>query len=195
MTIAKYLIKTKSAGLHLFYARDEYLEILRNSLPPVYTCFGQPTVENLKEWESQNRAEIDQSLKLQREFVAEYFAMAVICGSILQIAHQGIEMLNRVGPLPECLAGTATETNRKARIFCVGRSIRSIPLGLLVYAGRNQHMHVVGSRLWPGNRVILEKFDLVDVNESGDFHSVAPAVLEILGWNNYDSYERDMNEL
>ena len=102
-TAIEYLEKTESAMRKLFEGIDSYLAPLRRSR----SAFESSTADDEKRrverdtWFRQNKSAIAASFANQREFVAESFAQAVLCGAILQVATKAIEMysVNSIVPL------------------------------------------------------------------------------------------------
>ena len=90
--------------------------------------------------------------------------------------------------------------------YCIGRDIRGVPIGLVIYAGRNQYNHVDDGQLRQPNVAIFEKlatghtygdgirdpdFDL----QNGLVWNYVSNVISIMGWRTYDDYEKDMRSL
>jgi hypothetical protein len=163
----EYLKRTESAVIKIFEGIESYLQILCNSKPPLYIGNAgdllnrRPAYEN---WIATNQAGIQASLKAQRDFSAENFALATLCGSLLQIAAMGIQWFseNEETPenLPESLYSLLKPKSKITR-FCIGRKVRSVPIGLVIYAGRNQFNHMDDDELREPNVTI---FDLLSKN-------------------------------
>jgi hypothetical protein len=95
----------------------------------------------------------------------------------------------------------------KIASFCVGRLVKNIPIGLLIYAGRTQYNHWEEGELV--NTVARQVFvDLVasykndhdfDLGYVLDYPAPRPVAHYIirleLGWRAYTEYVNDMNEL
>jgi hypothetical protein len=149
--------------------------------------------------------EIEQSLEAQRKFFAEKHALATLCGSILQIASMAIRLYSKNKMVPPEFAA-CIGTNENAIRHCIGRRVRDVPIGLLIYAGRNQYNHLEDGKLREPNSTIFEMmatkhnygsgirdpaFDL-----RGDVNWNLPSnVTSILGWRAYESYVADMSQL
>lgn len=160
----------------------------------------------------------------KRDFSSVEIAREVIAGSILQIAY--VAIAKYAAPLeksPNTLR-FESEINRLIREnpdsartkqfslplqFCVGRDIGHLPLGVVVFAGRNQYNHFYeGRRLSVTNELVFNhlhamwpepknglSFDLVP----GKLFSYS--VLAALGWVDtsrslgYNAYMRDMSDV
>lgn len=159
-----------------------------------------------------------------QSFSSTDVARDVIAGSILQIAYVA---LNRYA-VPsgksknalhfEAEINRLIKENSSARNkgpfslpeeFCVGRDIGHLPMGTLIYAGRNQYNHFGKERLSVVNEVVFNHLHAMwpsppngltfDLYKEKRIHSYS--ILAALGWNDsatdpgYSAYERDMSEI
>jgi hypothetical protein len=210
----EYLNRTESAVTKLFSGIDLYLKILRDAPPPIYVGNAGDTLNKApayKNWVAANRGAIQSSFKVQREFSAESFALATLCGSLLQISAMGIQWFSEneeiPSDLPEALRSSIKPKSKLVK-FCIGRKVRSLPIGLIIYAGRNQFNHMDDEELREPSKTI---FNLLAHNYVGatdqspgdpafdlenailiNFSSNITAMLE---WRNYESYYSDMKSL
>lgn len=134
-------------------------------------------------------------------------AREIIAGSILQIAYVAIERFAVLGEKSENAIRFETEINRllkenpttrwkKHEIFslparfCVGRDIGDLPLGVVVFAGRNQYNHFGEKRLSVLNEVVFNHlhnmwpspFNGISFNLYGSNRPRSYSVLSALGW-------------
>lgn len=126
------------------------------------------------------------------EFSSTDVAREIIAGSILQIAYVAIERFAVRGEKSKNAIHFETEINRLIREnpttrwkvkspfslpegFCVGRDIGDLPLGVLVYAGRNQYNHFGEKRLTVLNEVIFNHL-----------HNMWPTPQNGISFNLYD---------
>lgn len=155
------------------------------------------------------------------------YSMELIAGSILQIAYTtiktyGIPRGKSAGAVhfESEIERLRTEFPDKARIkkrfllpeqFCVGRDIGHLPLGIVVYAARNQYNHFHDDRrLDPLNELVFNHLEMIYPHSSNKFSldtqrgkkPLAYSVLAALGWlgsNDSDGYceafRRDMSEI
>ena len=157
-------------------------------------------------------------------FEATDVAREVIAGSILQLAYFAIDKFVVFAGKSAGALHFESEMNRllhessKPRIkgsfslpekFCVGREIGDLPLGMLVFAGRNQYNHYDEERLNVVNEVIFNalhqmwpepvngrSFNLYEGNRFRSF-----SVLCALGWvandagTGYGPYSKDLSEV
>jgi hypothetical protein len=206
----EYLNKTESAVVKLFEGIDSYLKI-----PKVVIYIGDAEDNDAWQyWLNKNRASIQSSLKSQKEFFAENFALATLCGSLLQIASMGIQLFSKNKNISEKLPKnvlkplTLMKPKKQPVKFCTGRLVSQLPIGLIIYAGRNQYNHMDEDELFGLNKAIFnqiaEKYD----DDSKEFFkdpafdlenrlliNFSSNITSLLGWKNYESYYSDMKSL
>jgi hypothetical protein len=83
--------------------------------------------------------------------------------------------------------------------------VRTVPIGLIIYAGRNQHTHFNEPKLTKVNVAVFER--LADHPEDATvkdpehdldnplLDSYASNITFILGWRSYDAYAADLGSL
>ena len=207
----EYIRETEPAVKDLFESLERYSVIRKKIKWPTFSALNMTEAEAeeaFKRWEKKNRSTIKRALEGQRKYFGYQVSIATLCGSILQIAYMGINLFskNRAVP-PEFVSNIKMGT--KVAKFCVGRIIRGVPIGLIIYAGRNQYNHMDDdSPLREPNEFIFntlatnhgikgaEKvrdpaFDLK--NEAIAIYS--SNIIYILGWDNYIAYISDMKDL
>jgi hypothetical protein len=210
----EYLKRTESAVITIFGGIDLYLNILRNGLPPIYIGNAGDTLSQrpaYKNWVDANKNAIQSSFKAQREFSAESFALATLCGSLIQIAAMGLQWFSENEEIPEDLPEalrSSIKPKSKPVKFCIGRRVRNLPIGLIIYAGRNQFNHMDDEELREPNKTIFNllahnydgateqspgdpAFDL----ENGVLINFSGNITALLDWRNYESYYLDMKSL
>ena len=193
-TAAEYLEKTESATRKLFEGIDSYLEVIRR-------------LAKYDVWVRENETDIAASLKAQRDFVAESFAHATLCGAVLQVAHKALECYST----NTAVAAEWTSLIRQGTTavpFCCGRLVRGVPLGLVIYAARNQHAHFDDDELRDPNLSIFNRLatnhgiasptpfrDPVFDLEHPRLVSFASNVTGLIEWRSYAAYENDIRVL
>ena len=207
--IQVYLDKTESAVRKLFEGLSEYHKLVLRSVSPMYLGKEGDTENNTpayQEWSEKNQNEIQISTKAMQDSFAERFAYATLAGSLLQIATMGIQLFAQSDSVPEDLPEDIKQhIKTPAKKFCIGRKIRSIPIGLIIYAGRNQYNHLDEEKLNPLNTEIfnwiskntirnyidpcfsLDNKPLV-INFSGN-------IIALLEWDHYEQYYADMLQM
>lgn len=201
----EYIERTRSAVRKLFEGIDSYNTILKDATGPFFVgAFADDQVAQaaFAEWSKANKERIALSLAKQREYMAESFAKATLCGSLLQISAKGIELHSTNAAIPKDWQ-TFVGPSHSAIPYCHGRLVRSVPIGLVIYAGRNQYAHFNEPSL---RRVNMEVFSRLakshnygqgildpafDLDYLGNEILAANVVAE-LGWHSYDKYANDM---
>lgn len=197
---------TEYAVRQLFDSLKYYQTLILDSMPPDF-CVSMDidaSHEDIAEafnkfWKenSEFREQQEYANKIGDEYLARVFAHATICGSILQVAHMGISKFSKYDG--ECLVLTGEH-----RRFGIGREINNIPLGLVIYAGRNQYNH------WEenANKRTKEIFDLI-ATKNGTLDYKDPCfdleyeklkiyshnILGLIGWETFEDYESDMLDM
>jgi hypothetical protein len=206
-TAAEYLDKTESAVKILFDGIDAYFEVLRNEPSGVRShSQGEVPLHEYVQWAAENPEKLQAAFQAQRSFVAESFALATLCGAVLQIAAKAIECYSKVDAVPEDCQDFFSRP--AIRPFCVGRRVHDVPIGLVIYGGRNQATHFNDEELHPlneaifrrlsnGNPSIVDKglrdpsFDLSDRKMT----NFASNITTLLGWQSFHEYDEDMRAL
>jgi hypothetical protein len=206
-TAAEYLDKTESAVRILFDGIDAYFVVLRNEPSGVRShSHGEDPSHEYVQWAAENPEKLQAAFEAQRRFVAESFALATLCGGVLQIAAKAIECYSKVDDVPEDCQDFFSRP--AIRLFCIGRRVYDVPIGLVIYAGRNQATHFndeephqaskeIFRRLSVGNPYIKNKglcdssFDLLNPNLT----NFASNITTLLGWQSFHEYDEDMRAL
>lgn len=206
-TAAEYLNKTESAVRKLFEGIDSYVSILRqHRFSGFVTSYTDDAgfKAQYNAWAKENEGSIRASLEAQREYIAESFAQATLCGAVLQVAAKGIECYSKNSTVPANWSNIV-KPGSKAVPFCAGRLIREVPLGLVIYAARNQHTHFDEDELREPNISVFERLAVnhgikseqpfrdpaFDVHNTG-LVSYASNCTGLMEWRTYDAYEKDM---
>lgn len=207
---AEYITRTESAVRLLLGGIDSYLQVLRNSPDPIFRTSaplarGPASDREFEAWFRDNTSSIAAAKAARMQFMAESFALGTLCGAILQIAAKALECFSENKIVPGHLQAVVGSGRAK---YCVGRLVRSVPLGLVVYAARNQHAHFNEEALREPNVEIFERlatlheysgslsfrdpaFDL----QSTRIDSFAANVTALIGWRDYETYIGDINAM
>lgn len=194
----------------VFEAIDSYLQILQPPLmPSITTTYSDKATLKVKfeEWAKKNEEAIAAARQAQQKFVTETFALSTLCGVVLQVAYKAIELFSRNTTIPSDLSHLIGEGS-KAKIFCCGKHIRGVPVGLVIYAGRNQHMHFDDPDLREPSRSVLDLLasyfclrtemcvmDPAFDTENRKLVSLSANITGLIGWRSYDAYIKDMHAL
>lgn len=202
-----YLQKTESAVRKLFEGIEHYVGLLQPIKGTTFVGDGTDPKrfqEEYDQWARENASALEASLAAQRKFSEESFAMATLCGAVLQVAAKAIECFSTNNKVPEHLV-QIVGNSEPARKFCFGRELRGLPIGLIIYAGRNQHTHFNDQNLSRVNTAIFERLaqlpdhphisdPALDLSNSA-LESFATNITFILGWRSYEDYLRELQSL
>ena len=212
----EYLAQTKHAVSAIFEIVQHYSDIAKLSFSPVHSVrhSGAPgeATKKYQEWRSQSsvQQEFEVAKYARDEYFANQFSIHVASGSILQIACKAIDLYAKGGVHSEQCEGlfhNCTDiTKERGRAYCIGKLVRNVPIGLIIYAGRNQYNHMEeGANLNRLNRNIFSALarnhnygDLDDPAfdlENIALDSYSSNVRAVLDWDSYDTYENDMKDL
>lgn len=207
-TADDYIQKTESAVRRLFDGIDAYLAVLHKAKIPALAP-SEPYESNLTpEMVSinfPNEEQLTARRDAEREFLAESFALDTLCGAVLQVAGKAIEIYSTNTNVPPSCLELVKPMFAK---FCVGRMVRNVPLGLIIYAARNQHTHFNDKSLREPSATVFERLATAhgysttesvrdpafDLNNPS-LTSYASNVTALIKWRNYDQYVRDMHDL
>ena len=105
MTPEKYLVKVEPAVRHLFVGIEQYLTRYRRLPSPLTLKPGE---------------EIQQYLAEMEELFEGQHSLALLCGSVLQIAAQGLAVCSANATIPHSCASFASKEMAR---YCVGREV------------------------------------------------------------------------
>lgn len=204
---ATYIARTESAVRKLFEGIESYTELLR----PIHgTTFVSGQIDKVKVqaeydvWAKKSAAGLAASMAAQRAYAEEAFAMATLCGAVLQVAAKAIECYSTNQSVSASVQPIVGKS-RSALPFCIGREVRGVPSGLVIFAGRNQHIHFNEPKLKPVNVAVFERLAIVPREPhlkdpaldlaSRFLGSYASNITFILGWRSYDAYVEDISSM
>jgi hypothetical protein len=210
----QYLRKIQKAIDQIFLAFQFYDNLLDSINTPVMIqdISNAADIDGLsKQWIIENDEQIKISQKKERNYFANSKSRQVLCGSILQIAFTGIELFCNPGCIPANFTNivpSSKDSKCTFLKFCRGRLIRKVPLGLIIYAGRNQYNHYGDADLNFANKRIFEKLaqnpdtklsnnildPAFDLNNN-HLDIYASNIMAIIGWETASDYFADMDLL
>ncbi len=191
VSLESYLAETEHAVRHLLTGINYYESMLTGVMPP-------SQANNIDE------------VKFYMERAESYFGCSVseaaLCGAILQIAFMGIYQFSTNNAIPAHSSTLVKPGNGKAIRFCVGRLVHDIPIGLIIYAGRNQFNHWDDPSFdYPTTQVFLAlnrayhdspMFDMAyELDYPARTVKANHLVLNEMGWRTYEQYSLDMKSL
>ncbi len=207
-SIEDYLKRTESAVKKLFEANKSYWDLLEYPERPIFSWWGDLESNENKQayekWHQENKEKLELRAKKDNEFAHESFARTTLLSAVLQFAFWGIEMFSAN---KKSFIGFDDLINpsHKALKFCIGRMCEDIPIGLIIYAGRNQAIHFGDDKLNLVSRKVFDKlskrynptqnkwyrrdeFDL----DNPKVTNYAANITHLLEWDDYDSYKNDI---
>lgn len=207
MTAQQYLKQTEQAAKQLFKALHYYHRMFKGAVAPAFISSTSDDDERGREfqrWHKKNRSKIQAALRKQRKYLGQTISQGAICGSILQIAFMGIKLFSKQRALPDICKGFLRSND--ARIaFCVGREVKGLPVGLIIYAARNQYNHMDENL---NNKVAQAVFDAIATHGTGGkykdpafdlnntvLENYSHNIVSLLGWKDYKAYLKDMKDM
>lgn len=207
MKPAEYIEETSKAVQQLFEGLAFYRQILEKDPRPVHVASVSPDDKDawqkeIDRWYEQNKEAIEKSLETQREYIGYTFSQATLAGAVLQIASMGISLFSANTDVPKSVSDFVKPDSKAAK-FCIGRTIRDLPLGLIILAARNQYNH------WDDpepHTLTVEVFNRI-ANHSGKYTDPAfdirnaslnmysHNIISLVQWTNYDAYYEDLSNL
>jgi hypothetical protein len=202
-----------------------YIEDTRPAVEGLFKLLDQYNLQEMREFvdvmNSKTKGELEAN---NSNMGSKDFAREVIAGSILQIAYVAIAKYGSPGTKSTNVAKFESEINKlikenpskvrwkKKRAFelpskfCVGRDLDLLPLGMVVYAGRNQYNHFFeGNRLSVENELVFNHLHALYPNpRKGLSFEIRPnklfsySILAALGWIDrpnelgYVAYNKDI---
>jgi len=207
----QYLDKTRSAATVLFNGIETYSTLLRERSITFATSYSdeEDFQTQYGAWRARKQSMIQADLEAQRHYMSESFAQATLCGSVLQLAAKAIECYSCNTQIPKDWASFIKPGTNQV-LFCAGKLVREVPLGLVIYAARNQHTHFNDQKLRQPSCEVFHRlstnhgygkesletfrdpsFDLEIPNKT----SFASNITRLIGWRSLTEYESDMKQL
>lgn len=196
----EYLSATEHAVRHFYNGLDSCWSYYQEALQHWdISKVGQPMTP-------QRNADLRRYLELAEKFFDLKLSEATFAGAILQVAHMGIMLYSRNKSVPPSCSGFVVPTNGKVTRFCIGPERHGLPIGLIIYAARNQYNHWDEDEPYKATRAVFDTltaafyessfsdlaFDLS--NETINIYA-NEILLTALGWTTYDIYVDQMTGL
>lgn len=204
MTVSEYLDKTAPAVEAAFNAIASYNTLIEEDLA-VRSASDAAQLEALAAWADNPKVRpLVRPVGPTVPDEALSFARDALYGVIFQVAYRAIKIFStNAQALPTfCVAGYGG-----AIPFMIGRKVRGVPLGLVIFAARNHFNHLdLGARLYEIN---LHVFRELSRNHDLGLHRIDPRfdllnascesyttnVAELIGWETYSFFIDDLSEL
>ena len=204
-----YFEQTETAVKQLFTAREYYRDQLKGAIPPTFVSGALDEAKRKKEfndWQEKNKEIIETAFDKQKTYFGLTTSNATICGSIIQIAFMGIKSFSTSSKIPSTFSKfIPAYKNDNRQIFCVGKEVRAVPAGMIIYAARNQYNHMdeglsnalsifvfdTLAEYQTGGKYKDPAFDLANPKLNNYSHNI----LSLLEWRDYETYLADMKAM
>jgi hypothetical protein len=149
------------------------------------------------------KAKLERSLASYRKYFELKISEAMFAGYILQAAYTAIRLYSQNTVIPASCA--SFKVPKAARRFCIGEERHGAPIGLIIYAGRNQYAH------WDEkpHKVVRQVFASLDYAFRNNMFAdlafdlgnptiniyASEILLTALGWTTYETYLAEMKQL
>lgn len=197
-TVRMLLEENQACQAKVKLAKETVIRSDTTSVPIPQRDFGN--------WWMENKNDKTAILKAQQSYSIEAFVGGLLAGSVLSIAARAIDNYSHNTTIPD----NWEEIFRKESLpteFFVGRTIHTVPLGLIIYAGWNQYINHIGretraisqevflrvathSKLFEFQAFAAREYEFVNLHSE----YFASHVLDVLCWNDYDQYIKDMQQ-
>lgn len=206
-----FLMRSENAVRALLHQNATYaakIKKIQKRIPLDYTEHGRRTSElTFGNWWMTNKTNENVIFDASQKYSVEAYTSSLLSGSILKIAAKAIDSHSKNTYIPDEWPKIFKKRFLPARFF-VGRSVYTIPIGLVIFCGLNQFINTTDREIEALNREVFTRL----ATYSGRFefqafvgletsyrnlHSqyLATSVLEILGWTDYDNYFEDMRHI
>ncbi len=193
MSAKKFFKETEPAVKHMFAALEHY-----NDLNP-------PRKEYFKKNGCvQARKEVIKFLGRSINAMGLDMAKASLCGAIIEIAYSLIKQYSKNGTIPISCGKLDIPIDTEKAKFYVGREVHNIPLGLLIFAAREQYSaweqgspsNPIAKGVFEHLRTVRKRDIWQDLLYELDWPVKRPAshyiIQKELKWLTYDDYLADM---
>ncbi len=198
-TPQEYLENTEHAVRHFYAGLDSCWAVYRQALSHWDLSKAGELLT------PENKAKLDEYLKLAHQYFDLKFSEATFAGSILQVAAMGIQYFSRNTVIPASCRDIVPKNHRATR-FCVGKELYGLPIGLIVYAARNQYAHWDKEDLHEINRKIFQGLSLAhyadplrdlayDLSNPTITIYANEVLLGALKWTTYETYVAEVTAL
>lgn len=197
--IQEYLDLSEHAVRHFYAGLDDCWQVYERALPHWdLSRIGKPLTEEEME---RARKYVEQAGK----YFHLKFSEGSLAGAVLQVAATGIRIYSTNKIIPDDCSDIVSPKARTAIPFCIGKRRYGLPVGLIVYAARNQYAHLeedphqvttnvfhrLETAFWNNSFYDLA-FDLG--NPTIDIFA-NEILIVALGWNTYEIFRVEMEEM
>lgn len=198
--IDDYIVRTEHAVKHFYAGLDScwsYYTQAREHWN--ITQINEPLT-------AERKASLDRYLQLSGKYFELKLSEAMFAGGILQMAYMAIRLYSQNSTIPKSCTNIVKTSQKSAVPFCIGREQHGLPVGLIIYAGRNQFSH------WDDETphdITLSVFNALDIAVSDNpwsdlafslsnpsINVYANEVLQVaLEWSTYETYVAELQAM
>lgn len=195
----EYLKRTEHAVQHFYTGLDSCWQVYEQALEHWdMSRIGRPLTE-----EEMARA------RRYTEQAGKYFYLkfseGILAGAITQVAATAIRLFSTNNGVPQDCSDIVPETAKSIIPFCIGQRKFGLPIGLIIYAARNQYAHWeedphnVTTKIFQQLAVTFWNNPLYDLaydisNPTIDIYA-NEILLGGLNWTTYERYRSEMEQL
>lgn len=189
-TARQFIEETEHAVRHLFNGLEYYDGLLEGLTPPS---------------QASNLIQVNHYVSQAGRYFALSNSRSALCGAVLETAYVAINAFPKNSTIPTSCISFVQLGDRAVR-FCIGRELHGLPLGLIIYAGRNQHVHWEDKSFDKPTTAVFER--LFRVHESNPLFDMAyvldwprrsskahHVVQNELRWRTHEDYARDLRDI
>lgn len=199
MKADEYLDLTEHAVRHFYKGLDSCWDVYESALEHWdMSRIGKPLTE-----EEQERAK--QYVEKAGEYFYLKFSEGTLAGAITQVAAAGIRLFSTNTEIPDDCSEFVPDTAKSAIPYCIGERKFGLPIGLIIYAARNQYSHweedphKVTANVFRQLVISFWNNPMYDLaydpgNPTIDIYA-NEILLGGLGWSSYVKYRSEMEKL
>ena len=199
MDAHQYLDLTEHAVRHFYAGLESCWQVYESALEHWdISRFGEPLTE-------EEMARARRFTEQAGQYLYLKFFEGTFAGAIAQVAATGIRLFSKNETIPDDCSEIVPSNAKKAIPFCIGKRKYGLPIGLIIYAARNQYAHweedphkvttnvfrQLTVAFW-NNPTYDLAFDLG--NPTIDIYA-NEILLGGLDWTTYDKFRAEMEEL
>lgn len=199
MDASEYLDLTEHAVRHFYVGLDSCWQVYERALEHWdISRIGKPLTDDEKE---KARKYAEESGK----YFCLKFSEGTLAGAITQVAATGIRLFSTISEVPNDCIEIVPPKAKTVIPFCIGERKYGLPIGLIIYASRNQYAHweedphKVTTKVFQQLTLAYRNNPLFDLaydlgNPTIDIYA-NEILLGGLGWSTYDRYRSEMEKL
>jgi hypothetical protein len=199
MNVHEYLNLTEHAVRYFYAGLDDCWQVYERALEHWdLSRVGKPLTEEEME---RARKYVEQAGK----YFSLKFSEGTLAGAIFQVATTGIRLFSANNIIPDDCIDIVSPKAKSAIPFCIGKRLYGLPLGLIIYAARNQYAHFeedphqVTSNVFHQLTIAFWDNPLYDLafdlgNPTIDIYA-NEILLGGLNWTTYEKFRSEMEEL